>query len=313
MSVQTTSRELKLRRKLLGTASAVAALTAFQMPGQALAADASDSSDWHLTVDLGGQFTFNSGGKTAYYDVEPNPLVGVATNGGTGWVGVNLDTDGWIFGLNYTIGKTGTKRSSFSISYPSYPYYFANGAVTHNENHKMLDFTVGQDVGLGMLGMDGSSVLSLGVRWANFSATTSGSFNYGNKYYSSHFEGELHRTFNGIGPVISWAASTPIGGSGSHFSVDWGVSGAVLFGSRKYWGVPGIDLRSHNASVPQAAGYLGVGWHPEDSPVTFRLGYAIQDSWGVLDANFDVDGDETIRSADRLEHGPYLDLTLQLQ
>ena len=100
MSVQMNSGELKLRRKLLGSASAVAALTVFQMPGQALAGDAGDTG-WHLTVDVGGQFTFNSGGKTAYYDVEPNPLVGVATNGGTGWVGVNLDTDGWIFGLNY--------------------------------------------------------------------------------------------------------------------------------------------------------------------------------------------------------------------
>lgn len=312
MSIQTNSGELKLRRKLLGTASAVAALSAFQLPSQALAADAGDTG-WHLTLDVGGEYTINNGSKTAYYDVEPNPLVGVASNGGTGWLDLNLETDGWIFGLNYTAGKTGTKRSSFSTKYNTYFSYFANGTVAHNEEHKMLDFTVGQDVGLGMFGVDGSSVLSLGVRWANFSATTSGSFNYGDKYYSSHFEGELHRTFNGIGPVISWAASTPLGGSGSHFSIDWGVSAAVLFGPRKFWGVPNISLRQRNASVPQAAGYLGVGWHPDDTPVTFRLGYAIQNTWGVFDANVDVDGDEVVRNADRLEQGPYLDLTLQLQ
>jgi hypothetical protein len=179
----------------------------------------------------------------------------------------------------------------------------------------MLDFTVGQDVGLGMLGMDGTSVVSLGVRWANFKAETVGNFSYGNKYYTTHFSREIHRSFNGIGPVISWAASTPVGDADDHLSVDWGVSAAVLFGARKTWANNLFDFspRSKNASVPQAGGYLGLGWHPDDSRFSFHAGYAIQASWGVYDGNFDNDGDEVTNSVNRLTHGPYLDVTMQLK
>lgn len=319
MSSQTNSRELKLRRKLLGTASAVAALTAFQMPGQAFAGDASNS-DWHLTVDLGGQFTFNSGDKTVYGDPSaPTPLVGL-TNGGDGWAAVNLSTDGWIFGLTYNFGRTGNSHGSFSYySGTAFTHYSGSGHVSHNKSHKMLDFTIGQDVGLGMFGMDGSSVVSAGVRWANFAAETAGTFSYGAKYsdgFTSHttYDNELHRTFNGIGPVISWAASTPLGDPGTHLSVDWGVSGAVLFGSRKVWLLDGdndFTARRHGATVPQAGGYLGLGWHPEDSPASFHVGYLVQANWGVFDGNYE--NTSVKYDVDRIWHGPYLDLSLQLQ
>jgi len=317
MTSQKRSTEVLLRRKLLGTASALAALSAFQIPTQALAADASDS-DWHLTLDIGGQYAFNSGGKTQYADFgSPEPRVGVA-NGGNGQIALNLETDGWIFGLKFNFGRTGDAHNKASVyySYYGYNYYSATGRVRHNENHKMLDFTVGQDVGLGMFGMEGSSVISGGVRWANFSAETVGHFTYGNKYYYTSFNRELHRTFNGVGPVISWAASTPVGDPGDNLSVDWGVDAAVLFGSRKAWEAgPSYDFspRSKNASVPQVDGYLGLGWHPTDSRFSFHAGYAISASWGLYDSNFDFDEDETRNSVNRISHGPYLDVTMQLR
>ena len=40
---------------------------------------------------------------------------------------------------------------------PSYIYY--SGFISHKESHAMIDFTVGQDVGLGMFGQQGSSIL----------------------------------------------------------------------------------------------------------------------------------------------------------
>jgi len=321
MTSQKNSTEVQLRRKLLGTASALAALSAFQVPTQALAADASDS-DWHLTLDIGGQYAFNSGGKTQYADFgSPEPKVGVA-NGGNGQVALNLETDGWIFGLKFNFGRTGDAHAKALYVYDTYFSYYGKGEVRHSENHKMLDFTVGQDVGLGMFGLEGSSVVSGGVRWANFSAVTVGHFSYGSKYNSefrsnfTSFNREIHRSFNGIGPVISWAASTPIGDPGCHLSFDWGVDAAVLFGSRKAWeNLTGdFSARSRNGTVPQASGYLGLGWHPDDSRFSFHAGYAVQASWGVFDSNFDDDSDDPrINHADRISHGPYLDVTMQLK
>jgi len=315
MTSQKNSTEVQLRRKLLGTASALAALSAFQVPTQALAADSSDS-DWHLTLDIGGQYAFNTGGKTQYAD--PNPIipkVGVA-NGGNGQIALNLETDGWVFGLKFNFGRTGDSHARFSYATGTeFEYYSGSGHVRHSESHKMLDFTVGQDVGLGMFGLEGSSVVSGGVRWANFQAESAGNFTYESKYYYTNFNRELHRSFNGIGPVISWAASTPIGDPGCHLSFDWGVDAAVLFGSRKAWSnLDDFTPRSRNGTVPQASGYLGVGWHPDDSRFSFHAGYAVQASWGVFDSNFDDDSDDPrINHADRISHGPYLDVTMQLK
>ncbi len=47
---------------------------------------------------------------------------------------------------------------------------FADTQVHHRESHAVVDFSVGKDVGLGLFGRDGSSILSLGVRFAQFAS-----------------------------------------------------------------------------------------------------------------------------------------------
>jgi hypothetical protein len=301
MTTSRRSSELALRRQLLGTA-AVAALAA--LPGQAIAGQMDD--DWHVTLDLGGQYAFVDGGKTTY--AEPSFLgpqkIGVQ-NGGEGWAGLTFQKGDWIFGLNFNYGRTGVAHEHFSYSSEYYSkFYSGHGAVKHSESHTMLDFTVGQDVGLGMFGLEGSSVISGGIRWANFSGKTLGNFSYGRKYFSR----EIHRTFNGIGPVIKWDASTPIA---TEFSLDWGVSGAVLFGPRKVRVIaPIFSPRSHDGTVPQVGAYLGAGWHQDGCPVTVRWGYAVQANWTVFDGDFSTYSGHN--NVDRLWHGPYLDVTVPL-
>jgi len=159
-------------------------------------------------------------------------------------------------------------------------------------------------------------VLSVGLEWANFSANTAGDFTYAGYYYNSSFSGIIRRRFNGIGPVISWNASTPIGDPGCHLSLNWGAMGSVLFGPRKidvFENGTSIDRRSKNATVPRLSAYFGVGWHPEGSIYALSAGYAISSTWGVFDGNFDDDGDELPNNVDRVIHGPYIDLTIQIK
>ena len=306
-----------LRRKLLGTASVLALVGLVQVPTEARAGDSSMAdSDWHMTLDLVGQYTLNSGGRTIYGDpgffAAPNPTVGIA-NGGDGYLALNLTKGDWVYGLSFNYGRTSTSHAGFSYSYPSFPYYYGSGNVRHTESHKIIDFTVGRDVGLGMLGMDGSSVFSLGVEWGNFAADTVGDFTYGSKYYYTNFRRTIHRRFNGIGPVISWSASTGIGDPAQHLSLNWGVTGSVLFGDRTVYGVNIDDApRKSSGTVPRASGYIGIGWSSPDCPYAIGVGYAVQSSWGVFDGNFDDDGDESSFRINRLSHGPYIDLTLKL-
>ena len=107
----------RLRRRLLGTASAVALLGVMQAPQ---AARADDAAGFHLWLDLTGQYSMNSGGKTVYgepFDDGTNafhPTVGVrGPGGGDGTIGLTLQEDDWFFNLKFNYGRTGTSRADF--------------------------------------------------------------------------------------------------------------------------------------------------------------------------------------------------------
>jgi len=130
------------------------------------------------------------------------------------------------------------------------------------EQHTIVDFTVGRDVGIG--GISESSV-SGGVRYADLSSKTrahlfgaadwnfqNASTKYDYYYYGYHFKfpnpgGSYNthheydqtitadRNFKGAGPVLSWDASQHLLGNGEAgvLGVDWSLGGGVLFGKRK--------------------------------------------------------------------------------
>jgi iron complex outermembrane receptor protein len=131
---------------------------------------------------------------------------------------------------------------------------FADTAASNRETQAVLDFQVGKDVGLGMFGAHGSSRLSAGVRYAQFTfgsratiksdqdtkfhflTLSDGDFLAFWENYNYH-QGSIEssRSFRGIGPSISWDASAPLFDASSERQItfDWGASGAILFGRQK--------------------------------------------------------------------------------
>jgi outer membrane receptor protein involved in Fe transport len=128
------------------------------------------------------------------------------------------------------------------------PNNYSTTSVFDHEEHLVVDFAVGRDFGLGILG-EGRSSLSVGLRHANLESLTKLKM-YGStqwelpaqqviKYDSQHdrYETSLtaDRRFKGTGPVLSWDASRPLLGDGDtgRVAVDWSVSAGVLFGKQK--------------------------------------------------------------------------------
>ncbi len=106
-------------------------------------------------------------------------------------------------------------------------------------------------MGLGFFGRGGSSVFSVGLRFAQFDTSmhanlSSGPNPFQYKYIGSikfplfaphAFLGKVQtaRSFLGFGPSFSWDASAPVAGStnAAEFTFDWGLNAAVLFGRQK--------------------------------------------------------------------------------
>src|SRR6185437_8133848 len=132
----------------------------------------------------------------------------------------------------------------------------------NSEDHAVLDFQVGKDVGLGLFGRhDGSSVFGLGVRFAQFHSKStialksdpdwhfsykyfpslvgtkflSSKFAWGQVYHSNLASLQASRSFRGVGPSLSWNASAPFAGNlqNGEVSLDWSVNAALLFGRQR--------------------------------------------------------------------------------
>ena len=129
---------------------------------------------------------------------------------------------------------------------------FADTHTSQRESHTILDFSAGKDVGLGMFGKDSSSILSVGVRFAQFSSratfdvrarpdlqikyyTAGGSRFAIPHFHTYHITGRASRSFRGLGPSLSWKGSAPFAGNRqeSELTFDWGMNVALLYGKQK--------------------------------------------------------------------------------
>jgi hypothetical protein len=169
---------------------------------------------------------------------------------GTDWSFAASVRYGRATGHRNEIDATGTATQAFKTP----PIYrFTNGDVDYRQSYMVLDFQVGKDVGLGLFG-DGDSTINAGVRFAQFSSTSSlkvlanGAIepytfhsSFFNKYYRRNrfqtyaLEGHATRSFHGVGPSLSWNGATPLAGDPDSMQVmfDWGVNGALLFGRQR--------------------------------------------------------------------------------
>ena len=126
---------------------------------------------------------------------------------------------------------------------------YSDAQFSNSESHAMLDFLAGKSVGLGMLGLPGSAVLSGGARYAAFASKSSMLIHSspddalrtnGPKYRYHRYAGKFDavRSFHGIGPAVDLNASTPFLGNeqDGEIALDWGANGAVLFGRQRAGG-----------------------------------------------------------------------------
>lgn len=202
--------------------------------------------------------------------------------GGEGKISVTPQDSDWVLSAGVRYGRASSARNhQFQSAYQNtkfpnpynalnptqYPAEFITAtaarlsfAKTRNqEAYAILDFQAGKDVGLGILGS--SSVVSVGVRYAAFSAKsdtritarpTAGitayeisptffpglffPFTNHNEFFLS---GHAQRSFRGIGPSLTWNASAPVAGNpdDGEIAFDWGVNAALLFGRQKASGI----------------------------------------------------------------------------
>ncbi len=311
--IQISDERVSNRWKLLSSVSAAALIISAYVPNQAQATDVDRPLLW---VELGGGLDALSNSQGAF--VPPftstyganglqSPLSVEAPQG------YDLETDGklslepsgsdWVFAASIHYGRSSSNKDShqqfanakqpvvpftfFGVLFGGHSYYptghvkFADASAKQSESHLVLDFTAGKDVGLGMFGGHGSSVLSAGVRIAQFTSQTNVNLhaepgvhyhatpitNFSQKYAFLHYN-PIHiydyaatmnaqRSFLGIGPSIAWNASLPFAGDieRGEFTLDWGADAAVLFGRQK--------ARGHHDTTTR--GYYGKSWRGDQS------------------------------------------------
>jgi len=218
---------------------------------------------------------------------------------GEGKISFQPDGSDWVFSASVQYGRssaavqrhqqTANKTVPVSFNFPPpnsgfhagpkyyYPYLhvrFADGELKQSETHGVVDFQAGKDVGIGLFGGKGTSVLSAGVRIAQFTSNTSVSLHvdpdvqyptapihsitafvaFNNDHPRFHEYGgsiDSERNFHGIGPSLSWNASAPVAGQAAQgeLSLDWGVNGAVLFGRQKTSGQYKTVIRSYDMTA----------------------------------------------------------------
>ncbi len=253
--------------------------------------------------------------------------------------------------------------TNYYTKYPQSPR-FVDVAAKQSESHVLLDFQAGKDLGIGLFGRNASSTLDVGVRFAQFSSksriklrenpdwqfkTHITTFHISYNYYSSHyslqrtiqnvyqpfhsFAGSFFasRSFDGLGPSISWNSSESLAGNseGGSLAFDWGVNAALLFGRQKtkiyhqttgrfhstyaaatnlpitYQRMPPDQMRSRGVVVPNIGAFAGFSVKYPSAKVSF--GYKADFFFGAMDGGIDVR-----RTQDIGFHGPYASISIGL-
>jgi len=282
--LMTTSNRRAIRWQLLSTASAMALLASVYTTGEVSAAD-NDPDRPTFWIELGGELqhvegqgdNFPVGFLSTYPD---SPVLQKVTPlqaqnpppfnfGEDGKITFQPEDSDWVFSAAVRYGHSSTFKhvdhQTGRVSSVPFKYgtgvsittveKFSNTQEHRNESYAILDFAAGKDFGLGLFGKNGSSILSLGVRFAQFSSNATfdvrarpdlrtkpkyyGTYKIpGNPnvyFHTYHATGRAARSFHGIGPSLSWTGSSPFAGNPQHgeMMVDWGANAALLFGKQR--------------------------------------------------------------------------------
>jgi hypothetical protein len=246
--------------------------------------------------------------------------------------------------IHYTVPGSAPKQST----QPAIAERFADTTARIDEHHFITDFQVGKDVGVGMFGGgNGSSVFGLGVRFAQFGSTSDfalksdpdwkrlyKNLNYppvvnnqkavtASPYHINAASLRASRSFHGIGPSISWNASSPFAGDtkDGELLFDWGAKAALLFGRQKaaihhqssaryhpahtqYGGKyngqrhlvfhtsPPDHIRSRTVMVPNVGGFAGLTFRVGNFKMS--AGYRADLFFGPMDGGIDTAKKENV-------------------
>ena len=285
------------RRQLLVTVSSVVLVASVCGIHGANAEDADRPTMWiELGADLdrvdGGQkafapaFVANNPGSTAFDPVSPAEAQKppAFSFGGEGKLLFQPEGSDWVFSASVRYGRANSNRFTHQTaknnSYYQHLVYrgrygtftnfppgqvkpivanFLHVSEKQSESHSVVDFQAGRDVGLGLFGREGTSVLNAGVRFAQFTSSTQSSIQarpdlafvavklptpdhpllFGTiverHYHQYVATAQSARSFHGVGPSLAWNASALLAGSleNGELSVDWGANAAILFGRQK--------------------------------------------------------------------------------
>ena len=298
------------RWQLLTTVSSLALLASMYSIQDAKAEDADRPTVW---IELGGQLEQMNGGQEPFAPSfalnMPNtffsPLNAQKSPqyffGGEGTISVEPDGSDWVFSASVRFGRANGFRNKHQetpnahvpvhitspiyinrTKYPSSHVKFEDVKAKQSETSAVLDFQAGKDVGLGIFGKQGSSVLSAGIRFTQFSSKTSVTmraepdvhypsqsinsitaliaFDNAAMHFHSYAGMETNqRSFRGVGPSVAWKASAPFVGNPDRgeLTLDWGANAAILFGRQKAGG-------HHQTTVH---GYYKKSWDDGSCPI----------------------------------------------
>jgi outer membrane receptor protein involved in Fe transport len=337
------------------------------------------TGSYPLTVEIGGQVQRHDAPYADLTPVSAASFTGAldttqAQNRNLDWgdgrevrLTYALPGDAWRVSAGYRIGKTnGTDQTlnfvladegcggttaqcdqAAQAGYTGEPFFFkaynySDVTVTNREEHTVVDFDVGRDVGMGM-GV--ASSVSAGLRYAQLkSATHMQMFGAANwdlpeqfvlfKYSSNtHYKSDLtaSREFKGAGPTLSWDAAKRLWGPDtSHLDLEWSLTGGVLFGkqkttlkgdetsayfSGKYYNRevlqsgPTVDITNNPAarskSVTAPLLDLSAGLAYETGRFKVDAGYRWERYFNVLDAGY-----AERKNVDRTIDGPYFKIAV---
>ena len=278
------------RWRLLTTVSALALLASVNMQ-DAKAAD-QDADRPTVWIELGGQLeqmsaaqepfapSFTASLPDTFFSPQSVQKPPRYSYGGEGSISFEPSGSDWVISASLRFGRSnGANHSHQQTPNAVVPYHFSTGKYEHgvfypsshvkfedviakkSQTHAILDFQAGKDVGLGIFGSQSSSVLSAGIRFAQFISRTNTEMHmepdvhYPSKPISSlpawqafrsaaiHFHdyaglSDNERSFRGVGPSLVWNASASVLGNQERgeIALDWGANAAVLFGRQKMRG-----------------------------------------------------------------------------
>jgi hypothetical protein len=315
------SNPMGTKSQLFWRASAIALITA---AGWAPAAEAAENGAGGLWLELQGQYDFDASGASQSF----NPSTGISDP--TIHARRGYDVDGkltyqspgsplsFAFGVRY--GRTQSASRGFHATYAT---KYGNGDQTVKESyqlsHTVLDFEVGNDVGLGLFG-HGVSTIGLGLRYAHFDAVTRGSFSTTTKYAGRAGSFRQSSKSDVVGPRIFLRTTSPLPGpmGQSGFSLGLGAGGGVLFGRQSArddvhlsHGSYGQFLnfsRGGEHTVPTLDAYAQLSWRAPMSPLTISAGYRFDGYYNAIDAGYALP-----HPVNFIEHGPFIGLVWKLR